>query len=863
VIALALLLQLAPPPSDAPYRDRSRPIEVRVQDLLRRMTPVEKFWQLYMTPGDLDDPTNDWSHGVFGMQVTPPPTATAAQQAARIDSIQHYLRTRTRLGIPMIPFDEALHGLMRPDATSFPQAIALAASWDTALVAEVAGAVAVETRRRGIRQVLTPVVNLASDVRWGRTEETYGEDPWLSSRIGVAFARTFESMRVVTTAKHFVANVGDGGRDSYPIELNARELYERHFPPFRALLQEAGTRSVMSAYNSVGGLPATQHPWLLTTVLRREWGFGGVVISDMAATGGPTVLQMTEPNTPLAAKHAWEAGLDVVFQSTWAQHRPYLRAIEEGMVSAPVIDSAVARVLRLKFYLGLFDHDPAIMALGRDHPPEPSTLREIARRAAAGGTVLLKNANQTLPLVGPARSIAVIGVDAEEGRLGGYSGPGTGTVTLLAGIRSAFSMSTVGFAAGPGRLSPEWVTIPATAFGFPAGSGITGEYFDSIAPAGRALLTRQDRQVDFAWTLSTPGEGIANDWFSARWTGALTAPEDLRAIGVEGDDGYRLWVDGRLLIDRWTPGTHRATLAPLRTTAGRRYEIKLEFHSGVPNARIKLIWQVGPQEGWRRKIDEAVALARRSEVAIVVAGIEEGEFRDRSSLALPGQQEELIRAVAATGKPTIVVLVGGSAITMSHWIDEVDAVLMAWYPGQEGGAAIAGILRGTAAPGGRLPITFPVSEGQLPLVYDHRPTGRGDDYLDGTGEPLFPFGFGLSYTIFEYSDLQVTSTGAEGTLPLVVRARVTNRGARAGDEVVQLYVRDEVASLSRPVIQLRSFAKIHLTPGESREVSFRLTTADLAFLGSDGRWIAEPGSFRLMVGASSRDIRLHTRWVLR
>lgn len=862
MIALALLLQVAPPPPNALYRDRTQPVEVRVQDLLRWMTPVEKFWQLYMTPGDLDDAANDWSQGVFGMQVTPPATATAAQQALRIDSIQNYLRTRTRLGIPMIPFDEALHGLMRPDATSFPQAIALAASWDTALVAEVGGAVARETRSRGIRQVLTPVVNLASDVRWGRTEETYGEDPWLSSRIGVAFARPFEAAGVVTTAKHFVANVGDGGRDSYPIELNARELYERHFPPFRALLQEAGSRSVMSAYNTVGGLPATQHPWLLSTVLRREWGFGGVVISDMAATGGPTVLQMTEATTPLAAKHAWEAGLDVVFQSTWAQHRPYLRAIEEGMVPGAVIDSAVARVLRLKFSLGLFDEPPIDPAAATRAVGDPDQM-SLAQRAATAGAVLLKNQGGVLPLAASTRTIAVIGEEAREGRLGGYSGPGTGIVTLLAGIRSGFPMTTVGFAPGPGRISTEWEVIPATAFGSPAGSGLTGEYFDSIAPTARATITRRDPAVDFAWTLSTPGEGIANDWFSVRWTGTLTAPEDLRAVGVEGDDGYRLWLDGRLLIDRWTPGTHRASLAPVRLAAGSRHEFKLEFHSGVPNARIKLIWQVGPQDAWRARITEAVALARRSEVAIVVAGIEEGEFRDRSSLALPGHQEELIRAVAATGKPTIVVLVGGSAITMSRWIDDVEAVLMAWYPGQEGGYAIGDILRGSVDPGGRLPITFPVSEGQLPLVYDHRPTGRGDDYLDGTGEPLFPFGFGLSYTTFEYSDLRVASAGAEGTLPLTVRARITNRGTRTGDEVVQLYVRDEVASLSRPVIQLRGFAKVTLAPGESREVSFPLTAADLAFYGLDGRWVTEPGSFRLMVGASSRDIRLHTRWILR
>ncbi|HVX90006.1 MAG TPA: glycoside hydrolase family 3 N-terminal domain-containing protein, partial [Gemmatimonadales bacterium] len=358
MILLALLLQGTPAP--LPYKDPALPVERRVQDLLGRMTPEEKFWQLYMTPGDRDDPANDWSHGVYGLQVSPPAgQEDAGSLAQRINALQHYFVDSTRLGIPIIPFEEALHGLMRSQATVFPQAIGLAATWDTSLVGEVAAAIARETRSRGIRQVLSPVINIASDVRWGRTEETYGEDPWLTTRMGEAFVRPFETAGIVATPKHLVANVGEGGRDSYPIEWNERELRERFLPPFRRLLGANLARSVMTAYNSVGGLPATQNPWLLTTLLRREWGFQGVVISDAAATGGPTVLQMTEEDTPRAAAHAWEAGLDVVFQTEWGQHRGYLRAIQQGLVPPAVIDSAVAHVLRLKFALGLFD-DPYV-----------------------------------------------------------------------------------------------------------------------------------------------------------------------------------------------------------------------------------------------------------------------------------------------------------------------------------------------------------------------------------------------------------------------------------------------------------------------------------------------------------------------
>lgn len=855
MLGVVLLLQ-ATAATPAPYHDRSLPIEVRTQDLLRRMTLEEKFWQLYMTPGDRDDPSHDWSHGIYGLQVSPAPGhADAGALAARINSLQHYFVDSTRLGIPMIPFEEGLHGIVRSEGTVFPQAIGLAAAFDTALMREVASAVADETGSRGIRQVLSPVLNIASDVRWGRTEETYGEDPWWSARMGVAFVAPFERAGVVTTLKHMIANVGEGGRDSYPIDATPRELAERFFPPFVAAIREGGARSVMSAYNSVNALPATQNPWLLTSVLRHEWGFTGITISDAAATGGPTVLQMTEPDTPHAAEHAWEAGLDVVFQSEWGQHRSYWHAVRDGLVAPAIIDSAVARVLRLKFALGLFDR-PYVDTTAAGRAPRDSEHRALARRAAVESMVLLKNSG-VLPLTSRITSVAIIGTDAVEGRPGGYSGPGMGTISILQGMKEGLPHAAVRYAPGPGRLSPDFTTVPATAL------RLEGRYFVGPDLAGPPALVRPDPIIDFAWTLSSPSDSIANDWFSARWEGTLTAPRGLTRLGVEGDDGYRLWLDGKLLIDRWTPGTSRATLEGVRLAPGTRHPIRLEFRTSVPNARVRLIWDAGVDRAWGARIRDAVALARRSAVAVVVVGIEEGEFRDRSSLALPGHQEELIRSVAATGTPTVVVLVGGSAVTMSGWLDQVAGVVMAWYPGEEGGHALADILTGKDSPAGRVPITFPVREGQLPLYYDHRPTGRGDDYVDGTGEPLFPFGFGLSYTSFTYSGLSVTPDSAAGALPVTVRCTVTNTGDRAGDEVVQLYIHDEIASRSRPVMALRGVQRIHLAPRESRTLTFPLTARDLALYTDDGRWTVEPGSFRIMVGASSRDIRLQEHFIVR
>ena len=382
------------------YRDARLPISERVRDLLARLTPDEKFWQLYMTPGDLDDASHDYSAGVFGLQISAArdvAVANAAQaHAQRINDIQRYFVERTRLGIPIIPFDEALHGVMREGALVFPQAIALAATWDSALMGRVATAMARETRSRGIRQVLSPVVNLANDVRWGRVEETYGEDVHLTSVLGRAFVRAFERAGVVTTPKHFVANVGEGGRDSYPIDVSRRMLEERFFPPFRTAIHDAGARSIMTAYNSVDGAPATQNRMLLNEVLKRDWRFNGFVISDAAATGGATVLHHTEASTATATKHAFESGLDVVFQSTWPQHRPYLAAFRRGLVADSIINAAVARVLRAKFELGLFEQpfvQPDSAAYWNGH----ATHRALAREAARASLVLLRNERSTLP----------------------------------------------------------------------------------------------------------------------------------------------------------------------------------------------------------------------------------------------------------------------------------------------------------------------------------------------------------------------------------------------------------------------------------------------------------------------------------
>jgi beta-glucosidase len=337
----------------------------------------------------------------------------------------------------------------------------------------------------------------------------------------------------------------------------------------------------------------------------------------------------------------------------------------------------------------------------------------------------------------------------------------------------------------------------------------------------------------------------------------------VKRLGVEANDGYRLFLDGKLLIDDWQKRSFGSRLANVKLVPGSSHEVRLEYFESTGNARVKLVWDAGVRDDWRGAIDSAVSVARRSQVAVVVAGLEEGEFRDRALLSLPGHQEELIERVAATGRPTIVVLVGGGAITMSRWLDGVPAVVDAWYSGEMGGRAVADVLFGDYDPAGRLPTTWPMFEGQLPLYYNHKPTGRGDDYLDLTGQPLFPFGYGLSYTNFEYSGLSIESPEITPTGSTTVRCRVTNSGSRAGDEVVQLYVRDLLASVARPVMELAGFRRVHLAPGESQEVAFTVGRGQLQMLDRDLHWIVEPGTFRLLIGASSRDIRLRGDLVVR
>ncbi len=856
-----------------PYKNRSLSVEERVKDLLARMTPEEKFWQMYMIPGDLDqlDTPAQYEKGIFGFQVSASSkTSDETQQllsyktnedglklARKINAIQKYFVEKTRLGIPIIAFDESLHGLMREGATSFPQSIGLAATFDTTLVSQVASAIAKETKARGIRQILSPVINIASDVRWGRVEETYGEDPFLTSAMAVAYVSAFEKLNIITTPKHLIANVGDGGRDSYPIHFDERLTEEIHFPPFKACFQIGGTRSVMTSYNSYDGTPCTSNDWILNKKLKGDWGFKGFVISDANATGGAVVLHNTASNFSESAKQAVSGGLDVIFQTEYRHHKLFNEGLLNEQRDKKRIDDAVSRVLRAKFELGLFEN-PYISEKAIIELSSQKIHKALARKAAQEAIVLLKNSNSILPFGKEIKSIAVIGEDAAEARLGGYSGPGNGKISILDGLKRHGGANVL-YAEGCKRIEEPW-SVVANNFLYDGDQhGLKAEYFNNLSLEGSPAVVKHIDQIDFLWTLSSPDKSIGQEFYSARWGGKIKSPETgIFKIGLDGNDGFRLYIDNRLLIDNWKKQTYSTLLVDFNFIKDKSYDIRVEFFEPVGNAHVKLIWNVGHDTSGDKKIEEAVNIAKQSDLAVIVSGIHEGEFQDRAMLSLPGRQEELIRRVGSIGKPVIVILVGGSAVTMGNWINEVDGIVDVWYPGEEGGHAVADVLYGDYNPAGRLPITFPIHEAQLPLVYNHKPTGRGDDYYNLTGLPLFPFGFGLSYTTFQYSNIRVDNSRIKKDGTALVSFEIMNTGSRDGEEVCQLYIKDVLASVARPVMELKGFERIWLKPGERKTLSFLISPSLLKMFDQQMHEVVETGSFKIMIGASSRDIRLQT-----
>jgi beta-glucosidase len=823
-----------------PYKNPNLPIEQRVDDLMSRLTLEEKIAQMG--------------------------NATPAIE---------------RLGIPAHDYwNEALHGVARSGiATVFPQAIGLAATWDTKLMYDVADVISTEARAKhheyarnkqfGRYQGLTfwsPNINIFRDPRWGRGQETYGEDPYLTAKLGVQFVRGMQGndpryLKVVATPKHYAVHSGpEPERHAFDAISSERDLRETYLPAFRETILDGKAYSVMCAYNRVNGEPACSNKKLMVDILRGEWGFDGFVVSDCGAIYDIWKFHKYVPTEMEASVLGVKAGTDL----TCGTEYPTLNeAVKKGLISEAEINTSVKRLLTARFRLGQFD-PPEMVPYARIPISANDTdeHRQLALQTARKSIVLLKNANRTLPLKKDVRSVAVIGPNADSPEVlwGNYNGNASRLYTPLAGIKNAVSKNTkVVYALGSTLAGEPVVPVPASALTVDGTEpGVKAEYFNNQELRGPAATVRTDARIDFDWGRYNPTPQLTGNHFSVRWTGKLKAPESGNyTLGFTADDGARLYIDGKLLVDAWASNPTKTVTKEIALEAGRTYDLRMEYFQYQRENIAKLVWSYPRMT--QRLMEEAVTAARESDVSVLVLGISarlEGEempvhvegFRggDRTDLSLPKSQEALLKAVVATGKPVVVVLMSGSALAVNWANDNVPAILHAWYPGGEGGTAVADVLFGNYNPAGRLPVTFYKSVDQLPPFTDYSMAGRTYRYFKG--EPLYPFGFGLSYTKFDYENLRFSAKSVKAGEPIKVSVDVENAGEMGGDEVVQLYLTDVAASAPVPLRTLVAFDRMYLRPKEKRTVTFTITPRQMSLIDDRGKRVIEPGEFAISIG---------------
>ncbi|MCU0429265.1 MAG: glycoside hydrolase family 3 C-terminal domain-containing protein [Cytophagaceae bacterium] len=745
------------------YKDPKQPVEVRVKDLLGRMTIDEKVAQL-IGFWDIDDSKTLSGDSTFKEEVFRElfkngigeigPSGMMIEKDIRFkNDVQRYLLTKTRLGIPAIFHDEGCHGLMKPQATSFPMTIGLASSWDVTLFEEVYDLTAKEMRLRGGHQALTPILDVGRDARFGRIEEFYGEDPFLNSRLGAAQVKglqggtsgEIDNMHVLATLKHFTAHGSpEGGLNRSPGNVSMRELREIHMYPFQYVIKTCKPAAVMASYNEIDGVPSHTNKWLLQEVLRKEMGFKGLIVSDYEGVKQLHSDQKVAANPKEAARLAMLAGVQMELPLPDSyQYIPEL--VKEGKLNIAMIDAYVSQILTLKFKLGLFDNPYVDVKAALEQAYKPES-KKLALKAAQKSIVLLKNENRLLPLsTQKYKKIAVVGPNADFSYLGGYSGTPTYNVSILEGVKSR----------------------------------VSGTGTEIIYAKGCEITENHKKNSFYNW----------------------------------------------------------------------KYALDVKLADPALNQKL---------------IAEAVQAASQSDVIIAVVGDNETTCReawmarhegDRSSLELLGQQNELLEKLMATGKPVIVYLMGGRPLAIGHLKEKANAILEGWYMGQETGNAAASILFGDVAPSGKLTVSFPKSAGHIPCHYNYKSMARPFNYAFSDNAPVYAFGHGLSYVSFEYSNLTIDKASIDKNGKAIVRIDVKNNGNMTADEVVQLYIRDQVSSVTRPVKELKGFERITLAAGERKTVQFTIDASLLSFYDINMNYTVEPGKFTLMVGGNSVDVK--------
>jgi len=776
-----------------------------------------------------------------------------------------------RLGVSEYNYwNEALHGVLDIGTTSFPQAVALGSTWDPDLVHRVATAISDEARVKNNIEgkglsYWSPTVNIARDPRWGRNEESYSEDPYLLSRMGVAFVTGMQGdhpfyLKTVSTPKHFIANNEEIRRHSGSSDVDMRSLWEYYMPGFKRTIVEGKAFSIMGAYNELNQEPCCGNYYLLTDILRGKWGFEGYVVSDCGAIHDMVSGHHFYETGAEAAARGILAGCDLNCGNYYSSHLQ--EALERGLIQEKDLDRALKRVLSARFRLGEFD--PPEMVPYRVIPEEKldcQAHRDLALEAAGKAIVLLKN-NGILPLdKNKIKSIAVIGPNAEECQLGIYSGWPKIRISPLEGIKNKASSYGIkvnyveGCGVGGGLLKPIETKYFAK-IDDSGKKGMIGQYFNNMELEGKPVLTRVDSMINFRWGEKSPAVEVPNDQFSVRWTGKIIPPETrVFSLGTRTDDGSRLYLDNQLFFEDWTEHGEKPNKANIELKAGKEYKIVFEYFDNSLGATARLVWDLGQQD-----FDKAKEIAKESDLVILVLGTHpliSQEENDRMDITLPQVQRDLVREIAQVNSNIIIVLINGGPVALAGAEKDAAAIVEAWYTGQATGTAIADVLFGDVNPGGKLPETFYASTDQLPPFANYDIINYGRTYMYFEEPVLYPFGHGLSYTTFEYSNLRLSANKISRDGSIKIGCTVKNTGSCKGDEVVQVYVRDIKASVKVPVRQLKRFRRITLKPNESKTVSFNLPASELSFYDiKSNDFIVEPGEFEIQIGSSSEDIRL-------
>lgn len=836
------------------YLDPAQPVAARVNDLVGRMTLAEKVSQMQnhaVAIPRLDVPEYDW-------------------------------------------WSEGLHGIARSGyATVFPQAIGLAATWDVPLMHQVSTTISTETRAKHAEalrhdnhsiyfglDLWAPNINIFRDPRWGRGQETYGEDPFLTSQMGVAFVEGLQGddphyYKAIATPKHYVVHSGpESTRHKANIDVSPHDLEDTYLPAFRATVKDAKADSVMCAYNAIDGEPACANTFLLTDVLRKDWGFQGYITSDCGAISDVAEGHKFAPDLEHAAAVSLRAGTDT---SCGKEYAALVKAVQDGLVSESEIDTAVKRLFTARFRLGMFDPASDVPYARIPFSQNDSEAhRLLARTVSEKSMVLLKN-DGILPLKKSIRTIAVIGPNAASLAAieGNYNAIPSHPVLPLSGIESRFGkQAKILYTQGSPYVSELPLPAPRTLFhpaAHDARPGLHAEYFNNLDFTGKPAFTRLDQQIDFDWDAASPGPGLDASAFAVRWTGTITAPQPgdytfsfklTHCYPCRDTEKIAVYLDGKQITDHGTtPHESRSNgLSPFTLTFAdtKPHTLRIDYshHAPLFGAGLSLDW-MPPIDAERAA---AVRIAKKADVAIVFVGLSpnlEGEEMpvhiegfdggDRTEIELPAVQKQLIEAVAATGKPVIVVMLNGSALAMNWANQHAAAILEAWYPGEEGGAAIAATLAGDNNPAGRLPVTFYQSTAQLPPFDDYSMKDRTYRYFTGT--PLWGFGYGLSYTTFQWSNVKLSTDNLTAGEPLTIDADVKNIGSRKGDAVSELYLKAP-ASPTTPLHALVGFARTPLEPGQQQHVHLVIAPRSLSTVATDGKRSINPGEYSLFLGGS-------------